>query len=829
MTPLELVLSLLPDAKKNGRGWRAKCPAHEDHNPSLSISTGSVGRVLLHCHAGCSVEAIVSVIGLKMADLMPERDPPTMKKPPAGKHGGGQRTPRVYPTAADAVAALARRLGRPSATWTYTDAAGEPVGLAVRWDTPDGKTIRPIAKVGDGWIVGTMPEPRVPYSLPELLARPGERVFICEGEKAADAAARLGLLATTSSGGAKAAAKTDWKTLSNRDVVILVDNDAAGEQYGEHVKTILLKLGCRVRIVRLPGLPTGGDIVDFIEGLDSKDDADIRRGVEALAEQVASTEPSAALSPVGILYSVDTLTSPESRSAFPVDALPGPLRGFVIELAAATGNDPSAAALAALVVVAGCIGNRLAAQVKLGWIEVSVLWGAIVARSGTAKSAVLRLTTRPLVEMFKESRERFAEALTAYQSDLQRYEAERDRWKASQRKGGGACDPPIEPDPPTERRLVVSDVTSEKLAVLSQDNPHGLLACREELAAWVGSFDRYAAGGKGSDAPTWLSFFDAAPVIVDRKGGAGTIFAERAAVSVLGTIQPGVLRRVFGAAERESGLLARVLLVEPPTQPVVWTDAELSSSTAAKWANLLRHVLGISPGTDDQGTPRPRLIPLTVDAKAAYVAWHDAHGQDVAAIEADDLAAHLAKLKGMCIRLALMFAAVDAVTTGEPMAAIGLDHIGRAINVADWFKGEARRVYGTMRQTEAERSRRRLLDLIDRKGGSISGRELVQSSRAYRSVADAEAALAELVGCGLGAWRMPEQRGAGAPRARRFVLAAVYSANVYRTPPYAPDSSDSVDVGIVDPGDAIALTGGPEGLPSGPTTDAYAGGNVLHA
>jgi len=52
-------------------GWEALCPAHEDHNPSLSVGQGSNGRVLVCCHAGCTAEEIVEAVGLRMSDLMP--------------------------------------------------------------------------------------------------------------------------------------------------------------------------------------------------------------------------------------------------------------------------------------------------------------------------------------------------------------------------------------------------------------------------------------------------------------------------------------------------------------------------------------------------------------------------------------------------------------------------------------------------------------------------------------------------------------------------------------------------------------------------------------
>jgi hypothetical protein len=96
------------------------------------------------------------------------------------------------------------------------------------------------------------------------------------------------------------------------------------------------------------------------------------------------------------------------------------------------------------------------------------------------------------------------------------------------------------------------------------------------------------------------------------------------------------------------------------------------------------------------------------------------------------------------------------------------------------------------------REGRRLLELIRRKGGEVSGRELVQASRMYPTVADAEAALTLLVEVGVGSWRTPEQRGPGGPKARRFVLNPAHGVNVYRNPAGDAGSLNPVDVDDVD-------------------------------
>lgn len=69
---LDKVLNRLDKVKSAGANkWKACCPAHNDKNPSLAISETSDGTVLLKCWAGCTVQDIVSAIGLELRDLFP--------------------------------------------------------------------------------------------------------------------------------------------------------------------------------------------------------------------------------------------------------------------------------------------------------------------------------------------------------------------------------------------------------------------------------------------------------------------------------------------------------------------------------------------------------------------------------------------------------------------------------------------------------------------------------------------------------------------------------------------------------------------------------------
>ncbi len=72
--PTKRVLGLLEMMTETRGGWRARCPAHHDERPSLSIAEGTDGRCLLHCFAGCSVDEIVAALGLQTEDLFASDD-----------------------------------------------------------------------------------------------------------------------------------------------------------------------------------------------------------------------------------------------------------------------------------------------------------------------------------------------------------------------------------------------------------------------------------------------------------------------------------------------------------------------------------------------------------------------------------------------------------------------------------------------------------------------------------------------------------------------------------------------------------------------------------
>jgi hypothetical protein len=65
-------LAHLDGVKGRNGSWVARCPAHEDRSPSLTVKELGDGRILMHCFAGCGTDAVLGVLGLSMGDLFPE-------------------------------------------------------------------------------------------------------------------------------------------------------------------------------------------------------------------------------------------------------------------------------------------------------------------------------------------------------------------------------------------------------------------------------------------------------------------------------------------------------------------------------------------------------------------------------------------------------------------------------------------------------------------------------------------------------------------------------------------------------------------------------------
>jgi hypothetical protein len=270
--------------------------------------------------------------------------------------------------------------------------------------------------------------------------------------------------------------------------------------------------------------------------------------------------------------------------------------------------------------------------------------------------------------------------------------------------------------------------------------------------------------------------------VVDRKTSS-TIYVPQAAVSIIGGIQPDTLRRYVGQEQRDNGLLARLVLTMPPRRAKQWTEADIDPASEETIRQIFEALFALEPAKTPEGDPRPGVVPLKSDGKAAWVAFYNEHNQEQVELTGD-LAAAWSKLEGYAARFALVHhlvrqvvadlakaGTIDRSAVSPTTGGIDANSIEAGVILSRWFAHEARRVYAMLDEDDEAREHRRLTELIERHDGAVSVRDW-QRIRTHRTAADARAELDGFVEAGLGAWQNQSAGPKGGRPSPHFVLNA---------------------------------------------------------
>ena len=226
---------------------------------------------------------------------------------------------------------------------------------------------------------------------------------------------------------------------------------------------------------------------------------------------------------------------------FPLEILPPTLANFVDAEHRAMGADPSAIAMAALTAVAAAMHAETQVRAGDGWWEKPTLWTGLVGQPSFMKSPIIEKATKP----------------------LSRIDHERDkRWRQERTKWAQPPSNQSIPSPPKPARCVINDVTAEKVAEVLSRDPSGCLMVQDELAGWLGGFERYNTGQ--SSRAFYLTAWNGGTFLKDRMGKGkndpdAEVRVENLALCILGGIQPDRLTKLGDLTS--DGLLQRFLTV----------------------------------------------------------------------------------------------------------------------------------------------------------------------------------------------------------------------------------------------------------------------------
>jgi hypothetical protein len=352
------------------------------------------------------------------------------------------------------------------------------------------------------------------------------------------------------------------------------------------------------------------------------------------------------------------------------------------------------------------LGNARWAQAHPKWREPPHLWSGDVGDSGDGKSPGADPFYREILPPIEQRMATgFPDLLRAYQARLEMAKAKHETWlqevRAAEKRKAAPPLPPedLDEDEPVAPRLVMSDITIEKVAMtLAGAAPKGLLMHRDELAGFLLGMNSYNDAAR----QFWLEAYGGRPYRVARVKHPKPILVPRLVVGWHGGIQPARLAQVM--READDGLLARFVWFWP--EPI---DFDFGTGTpdiehAIAAFDRLR-ILEMTKLPD--GTLEPVFIPLDSRARELMKAFGREMQQRKKAA-GGLLVSTLGKARGLALRLSLnleyLWWAAGSGNAAPPAEIGERAFAAAAALVADYLIPMAERVFGDAATSEADRN-----------------------------------------------------------------------------------------------------------------------------
>ncbi len=401
--------------------------------------------------------------------------------------------------------------------------------------------------------------------------------------------------------------------------------------------------------------------------------------------------------PWGEPVSIDRPSVP----AFPIDALPEPLRAWVSATTEACQVPADLPALLALAASAGAVARRVEIVAGLDWIEPINLYVACLLEPANRKSAVFSAAFRPLREIEMELIEMAAPEVAKL---LSARRVKESKMKKAEKK---ACDKncnesaalagvlaaelaeePIAAMP----KLLVDDATAEAVEMQLAAQGGRLICAGAEGGLFDVMAGRYSSGVGNLDC--FLKGHAGDDLRVDRVTR-GSIVVDRCCLTLAYAIQPEVIR---GMADRPSfrgrGLIGRFLYSMPETRlgKRRINTAPLNGHVAHSYDALVRRLATIESDGNE-----PRLLAMSPGATSCFYAWQvEVEGWLGDSGRLRELRDWGGKLCGLTARLAAILHLVETDLVEPWNVPIGLPVIESAIGIARWSVFHAEAVIGLM-------------------------------------------------------------------------------------------------------------------------------------
>ena len=301
---------------------------------------------------------------------------------------------------------------------------------------------------------------------------------------------------------------------------------------------------------------------------------------------------------------------------FPIDALTQPWRDWLERASHGAGVTPGQVVIPLLGVASSLLGTARRVRASRAWSEPLSLWTSVVGFSGSGKTPGLDVTKRALAIIERSRKHKLGELQRAHDRRVETANAASKKWKAEVKEavesGRPAPEMPPQAMPPGEfvaPRLYASDATIERLAVLLQARPRGMVMICDELAGLFLNMGRYS---NGSDREFWLETWNGGHHVVERQGRPA-VTLDHLLIGMTGGFQPDKLARSFEG--NDDGIYARMLFSWPQEPEFRHLSNEVAEVEPEFQTALMRL---IDLPSEEDGVFVVRSVPLSGDAAEMF-------------------------------------------------------------------------------------------------------------------------------------------------------------------------------------------------------------------
>lgn len=379
-----------------------------------------------------------------------------------------------------------------------------------------------------------------------------------------------------------------------------------------------------------------------------------------------------------------------------IKMLPNKIDDLIIDIAERISCPPEFPAIAAIVALGSAIGSRIHCKPyrNATWLVPANVWGLINSAPSQQKSPPVSEVFRVLRTLDKESADRFSLDQDQYEIDKAIYEKSvKEAIKLGCRTPAVA--PPLQPK---MTRYIVNDTTYEKLIEIARDNPDGILIWRDELAGWFHSLNKE---NQKEARGLFLTGWSGTESYATDRIGRGHVRADSVTISILGTIQPDVLRSVVldsvTGGVGNDGLIQRFQLAVYPDPVRTFKKPEGYPNFEAMqyFEKTIRALTKLDPRSigaefDLDGTP---FLGFDNLAQAEFDKWRadlEKRLRDPESNEHPVMIAHLGKYRSLLPKLALILHLAN-----EKIGPIGVESVLKAKAWTIFLEAHARRMYHT--------------------------------------------------------------------------------------------------------------------------------------